>query len=216
MREPRVLTTTEFKALVAKLANPYRAMVLVGGCLGLRVSEIMGLQWADVDWDHLQVFVRRSVVAGHVAGTKTVASGKPVPLDPELATALIAWRDAAKFTAPTDFLFPGETGAPRWQGMILKQHIQPAAIAAEISGNVGWHTFRHSYRAWLKRAGVAVEVQKELMRHSNINPRWRFTASGGCDPGESRGELGRRENAHGELNGTSHHLAKFGDSGKWW
>ena len=103
LREPRVLTTAEFKALVAKLANPYRAMVLVAGCLGLRVSEIMGLQWADVDWEHLQVFVRRSVVAGRGAGTKNTASRKPVPLDPELATALVAWRDAAKFTAPTDF-----------------------------------------------------------------------------------------------------------------
>ena len=166
--DPRVLTTAEFKALVAKLVNPYRAMVLVAGCLGLRASEIMGLQWQDIDWEHLQVFVRRSVVAGRPDGTKTEASGKPVPLDPELATALIAWRDAAKFTAGTDFIFPGDTGGPRWQGMILKQHIQPAATAAEISGKVGWHTFRHSYRAWLKRAGTPVEVQKELMRHSNI------------------------------------------------
>jgi integrase len=108
------------------------------------------------------------VVAGREAGTKNTASRKPVPLDPELATALVAWRDAAKFMAPTDFLFPGDTGGPRWQGMISKQHIQPAATAAEISGRVGWHTFRHSYRAWLKRAGTPVEVQKELMRHSNI------------------------------------------------
>lgn len=130
--DPRVLTTAEFKALVAKLANPCRTMVLVAGCLGLRASEIMGLQWADVDWEHLQVFVRRSAVAGRVASTKTVTSGKPVPLDPELATALIGWRDAAKFTDGTDFIFPGDTGYPRWQGMILKQHIQPAATAAEI------------------------------------------------------------------------------------
>lgn len=51
--------------------------------------------------------------------------------------------------------------------MILKDHIQPAAAKAGI-GKVGWHTFRHSYRAWLKRFGAPAEIQKELMRHSNL------------------------------------------------
>jgi integrase len=31
-----------------------------------------------------------------------------------------------------------------------------------------WHTFRHSYRAWLKRTNAPMEVQQELMRHANI------------------------------------------------
>ncbi len=51
--------------------------------------------------------------------------------------------------------------------MILKDHIQPAATKAGI-GRIGWHTFRHSYRAWLERCGAPVEVQKELMRHANL------------------------------------------------
>ena len=52
--------------------------------------------------------------------------------------------------------------------MILTDYIKPAAVKAGIQGKVGWHTFRHSYRAWLKRASAPVEVQKELMRHSNL------------------------------------------------
>jgi len=32
-------------------------------------------------------------------------------------------------------------------------------------GKVGWHTFRHSYRAWLKRFAAPAEIPKELMRH---------------------------------------------------
>lgn len=51
--------------------------------------------------------------------------------------------------------------------MILKNHIQPAADQAGI-GKVGWHTFRHSYRTWLKRFAAPVEIQKELIRHSNL------------------------------------------------
>src|SRR6266568_4765904 len=42
---PRALTPGEFQALLRELEEPYKTMVLVAGCLGLRASEIMGLQW---------------------------------------------------------------------------------------------------------------------------------------------------------------------------
>jgi integrase len=166
-KAPRVLTFQEFKALLRELCDPYRTMVSVSGCLGLRASEVMGLEWGDIDWENLAVFVRRSVVAGRVADTKTEASHKPVPLDPELATALLGWRGQASCASDSDFVFAGDSGKPRWQGMILKDYIHPAAAKAGI-GKVGWHTFRHSYRAWLKRFAAPVEIQKELMRHSNL------------------------------------------------
>lgn len=38
--EPRVLTADGFYRLLAQLAEPYRTMVLIAQCLGLRVSEI--------------------------------------------------------------------------------------------------------------------------------------------------------------------------------
>jgi hypothetical protein len=61
---PRVLTPSEIRLLLAQLVEPYRAMVLVAACLGLRVSEIMGLQWQDFNWEDLAVFIRRGVVNG--------------------------------------------------------------------------------------------------------------------------------------------------------
>ncbi len=35
--------------------------------------------------------------------------------------------------------------------------------------NVGWHTFRHTYRSWLDDAGASIGVQQKLMRHSDIS-----------------------------------------------
>jgi integrase len=35
-------------------------------------------------------------------------------------------------------------------------------------GPIGWHTLRHSYRAWLGENGEPLTVQKELMRHASI------------------------------------------------
>jgi len=41
-----VLTAVEFSGLLPHLKEPYRTMVIVAQCLGLRVSEIVALKWA--------------------------------------------------------------------------------------------------------------------------------------------------------------------------
>lgn len=134
---PRVLTPEEFRALLGELQEPYQTMALVSGCLGLRASEVMGLKWQDVNWQDLSVYVSRSVVAGRTEATKTEASQKPVLLDPDLAAALLRWRGQAPDVSDSDFVFAGDSGKPRWEGMILKDYIKPAAIRAGI-GDVGW------------------------------------------------------------------------------
>src|SRR5713226_10232985 len=74
LRIPRVLTAEEILALLRQLAEPYHTMVLVAVCLGLRVSEIIGLQWGDFDWENRNVLVQRAVVQCRVGETKTETS----------------------------------------------------------------------------------------------------------------------------------------------
>jgi integrase len=70
---------------------------------------------------------------------------------------------------PEGWVFPNpDTGRPYWQGGILKDHIQPAAVKAGLGKNIGWHTFRHTYRTWLDSTGASVSMQRELMRHASI------------------------------------------------
>jgi Phage integrase family len=35
-------------------------------------------------------------------------------------------------------------------------------------GDIGWHTFRHTYRSWLDSVGTPIGVQQKLMRHAQI------------------------------------------------
>src|SRR5579863_7531002 len=46
-------------------------------------------------------------------------------------------------------------------------HIKPAAAAAQIGTEIGWHTFRHTYSSMLRQLGVDVKVQQELLRHAD-------------------------------------------------
>ena len=167
LKTPRVLKPEEFKALVVHLAEPYRTMVITATGLGLRVCELLPLRWADINFEDLTINVKRSIVAGEINPTKTTASEGTQPVDPGLAEILLQHKERSAFKADEDYVFAGPTGKWRWKDSILADYLKPAATRAKI-GNVGWHTFRHTYRALLKRCGTELEVQKELMRHSDL------------------------------------------------
>src|SRR5260221_2716074 len=52
---PPVFTAEQICLLLEQISHPYHTMVLIAACLGLRVSEIMGLQWGDFDWENFSV-----------------------------------------------------------------------------------------------------------------------------------------------------------------
>ena len=168
LEKPRILALEEFRSLLPHIREPYQTMVLVAGCLGLRVSEIMALRWGDFDFEKFTLLVQRSIVDGRVGDVKTEYSRDEVPLDPLLAGSLLRYRDRCYPTSEGWLFANPSTGWPFYQGEIQKKHIRKAAVAAGISGRVGWHTFRHSYRSWLDAGGAPMTVQKELMRHASI------------------------------------------------
>jgi integrase len=162
-----VLTPGDIRLLLTQLAEPYHTMVAVAACLGLRASEIMGLQWQDFNWEDLTVFIRRGVVNGRSGDTKTEASQKSLPIDPRLARSLQEIWKRTLHQGPQDWVFANKRGGPRGQQNILKRHLRPAALRAGI-GKIGWHTLRHSYSTILRGAGADIKVQQELLRHSTI------------------------------------------------
>jgi len=167
LKTPRILTPAEFKALLEELSEPYKTMVITIACLGLRVSELVALNWADLDFENLTVNVQRSFVRGVLYPTKTDASASLLPIDSDMADLLLQHKAVTPYAADSDFIFAGDSGRPRWPETILADHIKPAASKAGI-GNLGWHTFRHTYSTLLHALGTAPAVQKELLRHANI------------------------------------------------
>jgi integrase len=74
---PVVLTALEIRALVDHLALRERTLVLLTASTGLRQSELFGLKWRDVDFEHGELSVTRSVVFGVVGRCQTESSQTP-------------------------------------------------------------------------------------------------------------------------------------------
>jgi integrase len=154
------------------LKEPTRTMVFLAVFTGLRVGELLGLKWKDVDFQKMEVHVTRSIVMQHVGDCKTEASRKPVPLDLRLSKVLWNWRLQSPYPIDEDWVFasPHSKGKlPYWPGSLYKAHLEPAAKEVGIVGHFGWHTFRHTYATLLKGNGEDVKVVQELMRHANIS-----------------------------------------------
>ena len=103
---------------------------------------------------------------------KTLARRKPIPLAPDLLTVLRERREQTAYPADSDWVFasPYKKGAvPYWPDSALADFVKPAAVRAEITKKIGWHTFRHTYSTLLRANGTDVKVQSELLRHSNIS-----------------------------------------------
>jgi integrase len=71
--------------------------------LVLRVSELLGLMWMDLDFEGLVIYVRRAYVWGRFEEPQSKASKAPVPMHPLLAGFPLAWRERTKYAKESDY-----------------------------------------------------------------------------------------------------------------
>lgn len=164
-RKPIVLEVDQCFTLISSIPEPYRTMVLVAICTGLRVSEILALRWSRVDFDDLTMMVNVGAVNGRTGPVKTECSEDELPLDPDFAAVLLKWKTQCRQT-PGDWVFPSHITDRCFHASPIQQdYNRPAALKLGLE-HVGWHTFR-PYRAWLDAVGAPIGVQQKLMRHAH-------------------------------------------------
>jgi integrase len=169
--EPIILSLAEAFAILNQLDLMKRTLVLVIAATALRISEILALQWKDVDSEGQQIQVTKAWVYGQFGKPKSKASKRPVPLHPLLAAHLTSWREQSPYAADEDFIFPSlklKGRKPPRANMLVADHLKPAAGRAGVKGNVGFHTFRRTLASHLVANNYDPKLAQELLRHSNI------------------------------------------------
>ena len=184
-KEIVTLTPEQYVALIAdpKLPGHVRMIVILAMSLGLRVSEILGLRWTDIDFDAKTVAIRRSVVNRNVEETKTAASAQVLPLHDDLARELKAWKDSREVIEGWVFGSP-VTGVPYGRDSLRTEHLLPAGRRIGVFG-LGLHSLRHTHRAMLRTLQVPLEVQKTLMRHASLATTLRYGGNDVLDASRS-------------------------------
>jgi integrase len=172
--DPIILTPVQAFAIINQLGLMLRTLVLVTAATALRISEILALQWRDIDVENQCIYVRRAYVYGRFGKPKSKASKRPVPLHPLLAAHLLNWRRETPYRKEEDLVFPSfklkGTKPPR-ANMLLSDHLRPAAMKVGVVAPpraFGFHTFRRTLASVLVANNYDPKLVQELLRHSNI------------------------------------------------
>ena len=189
-RQPKSLTVEEFQNFAQQLEEPFRTMALLCCCLGLRISECLGLKWSDVDWLNGKLLVERGIVCQNVDDVKTSGSRKQMVIAGEIIAALQSWKQATQFSAQEDWIFasPVQLGRLPWSYDQVWRVYQKAAKAAGIGG-LGTHGLRHTFRALLDSVGTPVGVMQKLMRHSDVRTTMLYGDAYTADMAEAHGKV---------------------------
>jgi integrase len=101
LRKPRSLAVAEFQLLLKALGNDLslRTLAIVAISFGLRISECLGLRWADIDWLGQTLSIERGVVKQIVDDVKSAHSAKKMAIANELLELLHQWKRTSQFPA---------------------------------------------------------------------------------------------------------------------
>jgi integrase len=150
----------EADRLIAAAEGEWRTMILVAMRTGMRMGELLGLRWVDVDLSAGRINVRQNYVKGHVGSPKSGKS-REIPLGDAVIEALDAHRHERG-----PLVFCGAEGNTLTAGLLawpLQRALKRAGLRA-----IGWHVLRHSFASHLAMRGVPLRVVQELLGHASI------------------------------------------------
>ncbi|MGH3426953.1 MAG: tyrosine-type recombinase/integrase [Mycobacteriales bacterium] len=164
--QAKALTEAELSALLDATAPEWRLFVVFVAHTGLRISEAIAVQWADIDFGTRRLKVSRRWYRGSLAAPKSRFGRRSIPLTESMIDSLWARRKLAPDPRASTFAWPTANGTPHHPANLHARVLKPAARAAGVPW-VGWHTLRHTCGSILFRHGAnAKQVQAWLGHHS--------------------------------------------------
>ena len=132
---------------------------------GLRVSELVGLNWRDIDEELGMVMVRSG------KGNKD----RLVPLGEPALDALLKWRRAMPIAwepgGPVIVNLRGGRLTTRSVEMILQRRIAEAGVSTNITP----HGLRHSFATHMLNNGADLRSIQEMLGHASLATTQRYT-----------------------------------------
>ena len=152
------LTADQLKSILAAVGEDARLMILLAALLDLRVSEVLGLQWGDIDFEAGALMVNRRWYRGDLDDPKNDPSKRRKELGP-LVDEL-----KQRYPGPhkrQQFVFVGDDGKdPPDDRDILRFEIRPKLRKLELYyPGFGYHQFRRNSITWRQTVGGATAIE---------------------------------------------------------
>jgi integrase len=166
-----VYSQEELKKLIdtTEQGSLQRVLVMVPALAGLRIGEVLGLQWSAIDLKANKLHVRTNLVdVGKANGgrelraPKSRSSRRTLDLPQELAKELKVWKLACP-PSEQDLVFASLEGKPLHR-KLASQLFDAAITAAEVK-RLTLHKLRHTFASLLLSRNVPITKVSRLLGH---------------------------------------------------
>jgi integrase len=168
VREKYALTARQISELLKLLREPYRTMALFAILTGLRVGEILGLRWKDVNFNASELRVNQRCYRGDIDTPKTKRSRRTLPLPESCVELLRRFHAQSKPKDEDAFVFHTSNGTPYSDTNILHRELKPAGQKIGAPW-LSWHAFRRTHATLLQLAGGSAKDAQEQLGHSKLS-----------------------------------------------
>jgi len=169
-KEMQYWDTPEMNAfLLSQLNSPYYPLFYTALFTGMRRSELLALQWDDMDFDAGSVSIRRSLHYGKKNGcyfsdVKSKSSKRTIALTPSNVAVLKSFQEASKRKgAHLIFSRNDKPFVPSYVSTLW--HIACKESGVKV---IRLHDARHTHATLLFKQGVAAKIVQERLGHSSI------------------------------------------------
>jgi len=156
--EPRFLTRSECDQLLAHSHGRLRDIFFVFLNTGLRLGELINLQWGDIDFSRGLLCVRKK------PDWHPKTKEREVPLNQP--TLELLERRVTDYVSLAHYVFGDENGGKLRRR--LRKDLIRVAERAGIKGLTKIHSLRHTFASHLVMSGVDLPSVQALLGHSDI------------------------------------------------
>ena len=165
-QEMEILAPEEIKLFLEHVRLKYRTFFLTAILTGLRRGELLGLHGEDIDWNHNQIHVRRSLWKSQVVSPKTKASVRRVDMTPTLAQELRQHKFSCSIE-DSNFVFCNSEGKPHDPDSLVRRQFLPALKRAGVK-RVRFHDLRHTNVALRLEQEQNIKYIQNQLGHASI------------------------------------------------
>lgn len=162
----------EFLDAVTERMPEYHTFFLCALRTGMRLGELLALQWGDLDFAGRFIEVRRNLVSGRVTSTKNT-NRRRVDMSLKLKEALRAHQRQAKAASMKagrklpPWVFTTPEGTPL-DGDNVRHRVFYRLLESASLRHIRFHDLRHTFASLLIQNGEPLTYVKEQMGHSSI------------------------------------------------
>jgi integrase len=164
-------TAEEQKLILAKMEGQERNLFQFAFWTGMRTSELIGLQWGDVDFNRGTVQVRRALTRAAIANksegetTKTRSGRRDVKLLGPALQALLAQKEHTYMAG--EHIFNNPRTGKRWSGdLTIRSAWKRALMLAKVRYRRPYQT-RHTFASMMLTAGESPMWVAQQMGHKD-------------------------------------------------